>query len=239
MRRFTLTVRAAARTEREAGFGCRRRPAGPAVPALLFVRGWGVLVTCLLVLVLGAAQEAAAQDPTAQLKASTDRVIQILQNPALKGPAKVSQRRAAIRQVTEEIFDVNEMARRALGPHWRSLTDQQRKEFARLFTDLVEQSYMSKIELYSGEPIRYPGAKVEGDLATVSTQIITKNGTEVPIDYRMLKRGNRWYVYDVNIEGVSLVNNYRPQFDTIMRSSSFDGLVKKLKDRIEELRRQT
>src|SRR5206468_805427 len=69
--------------------------------------------------------------------------------------------------------------------------------------------------------------------------IITKNGTEIPIDYRMLKRGNRWYVYDVNIEGVSLVNNYRPQFDTIMRSSSFDGLVKKLKDRIEELRRQT
>ena len=194
-------------------------------------------MTCLLV--LAAAREAAAQDPTAQLKASTDRVLQVLQNPALKGPAKASQRRAAIRQVTEEIFDFNEMARRALGPHWRSLTDQQRKEFARLFTDLVEQSYMSKIELYSGEPIRYPGAKVEGDLATVSTQIITKKGTEVPIDYRMLKRGNRWYVYDVNIEGVSLVNNYRPQFDTIMRSSSFDGLVKKLKDRIEELRRQT
>ena len=196
-------------------------------------------MTCLLVLVLGAAQEAAAQDPTAQLKASTDRVLQVLQNPALKGPAKASQRRAAIRQVTEEIFDFNEMARRALGQHWRQLTDQQRKEFVRLFTDLVEQSYMSKIELYSGEPIRYPGAKVEGDLAAVSTQIITKNGTEVPIDYRMLKRGDRWYVYDVNIEGVSLVNNYRPQFDTIMRSSSFDGLVKKLKDRIEELRKQS
>ncbi len=237
MRRSTLTVRAAARTEREAGLGCRRRPAGPAVPALLFVRGCGVVVACLLV--LGAAPEAAAPDPTAQIKASTDRVLQILQNPALKGAAKASQRRAAIRQVTEEIFDFNEMARRALAQHWRSLTDEQRKEFARLFSDLVEQSYMSKIELYSGEPIRYPGAKVEGDLATVSTQIITKNGTEVPIDYRMLKRGSRWYVYDVNIEGVSLVNNYRPQFDAIMRSSSFDGLVKKLKDRIEELRRHT
>ena len=194
-------------------------------------------MACLLV--LGVAPEAAAPDPTAQIKASTDRVLQILQNPALKGAAKASQRRAAIRQATEEIFDFNEMARRALGQHWRSLTDQQRKEFARLFSDLVEQSYMSKIELYSGEPIRYPGAKVEGDLAAVSTQIITKNGTEVPIDYRMLKRGDRWYVYDVNIEGVSLVNNYRPQFDTIMRSSSFDGLVKKLKDRIEELRKQS
>ena len=194
-------------------------------------------MACLLV--LAAAPAAAAQDPTAQIKAPTDRVLQILQNPALKGAAKASQRRAAIRQATEEIFDFNEMARRALGQHWRSLTDQQRKEFARLFSDLVEQSYMSKIELYSGEPIRYPGAKVEGDLAAVSTQIITKNGTEVPIDYRMLKRGDRWYVYDVNIEGVSLVNNYRPQFDAIMRSSSFNGLVKKLKDRIEELRKQS
>ena len=194
-------------------------------------------MACLLV--LGAAPEAAAQDPTAQIKASTDRVLQILQNPALKGPAKASQRRAAIRQVTEEIFDFNEMARRALGQHWRQLTDQQRKEFVRLFTDLVEQSYMSKIELYSGEPIQYTGAKVEGDVATVSTRLITKKGTDVPIDYRMLKRGSRWYIYDVNIEGVSLVNNYRPQFDTIMRTSSFDGLVKKMKDRIEELRKQS
>jgi len=194
-------------------------------------------VACLLV--LATAREAAAQDPTAQLKASTDRVLQILENPALKGAAKAGQRRAAIRQVTEEIFDFNEMARRALGQHWRQLTDQQRKEFVRLFTDLVEQSYMSKIELYSGEPIQYTGAKVEGDVATVSTRLITKKGTDVPIDYRMLKRGSRWYIYDVNIEGVSLVNNYRPQFDTIMRTSSFDGLVKKMKDRIEELRKQS
>ena len=238
MRRARLTSRAAAQRGRAgAGGGCRRRRAGSAIGGLLPLRGWGVLVACLLV--LGAAPEAAAPDPTAQIKASTDRVLQILQNPALKGAAKASQRRAAIRQATEEIFDFNEMARRALGQHWRSLTDQQRKEFARLFSDLVEQSYMSKIELYSGEPIRYPGAKVEGDLAAVSTQIITKNGTEVPIDYRMLKRGDRWYVYDVNIEGVSLVNNYRPQFDTIMRTSSFDGLVKKMKDRIEELRKQS
>ena len=98
---------------------------------------------------------------------------------------------------------------------------------------------MSKIELYSGEPIQYTGAKVEGDVATVSTRLITKKGTDVPIDYRMLKRGSRWYIYDVNIEGMSLVNNYRPQFDTIMRTSSFDGLVKKMKDRIEELRKQS
>jgi len=209
----------------------------PGSGTLLFLRGGDALVACLLV--LATAREAAAQDPTAQLKASTDRVLQILENPALKGAAKAGQRRAAIRQVTEEIFDFNEMARRALGQHWRQLTDQQRKEFVRLFTDLVEQSYMSKIELYSGEPIQYTGAKVEGDVATVSTRLITKKGTDVPIDYRMLKRGSRWYIYDVNIEGVSLVNNYRPQFDAIMRSSSFDGLVKKLKDRIEELRRQT
>jgi phospholipid transport system substrate-binding protein len=95
---------------------------------------------------------------------------------------------------------------------------------------------MSKIELYSGEPIQYLGERVDGDLATVATRIITKNGTEVPIDYRMLKRGDRWLVFDVSIEGVSLVANYRSQFNTIMQTASYAELVKKMRARVEELR---
>jgi phospholipid transport system substrate-binding protein len=95
---------------------------------------------------------------------------------------------------------------------------------------------MSKIELYGGEKIQYPGERVEGDVATVFTRLITKKGIEVPIDYRMLKRGDRWRVYDVSIEGVSLVANYRTQFNSIIRTSSYDELLRKMRSRVEEIR---
>lgn len=131
------------------------------------------------------------------------------------------------------------MARRALARHWRPLTDEQRREFVRLFRELVEESYISKIELYSGEPIQYTGATHEGNVATVSTNIITKNGTDVPIHYRMLRRADRWYVYDVRVEGVSLVSNYRTQFNAVIQTSSYANLVHKMRDRIEALRKES
>jgi phospholipid transport system substrate-binding protein len=193
------------------------------------------LLACLLALV--APGRALAEDPTVELKASIDRVLQILQDPKLAGEAKAAQRRSAMIKAAEEIYDFDEMAQRALGQHWRPLSDKQRKEFSRLFAQLVEWSYMAKVELYGGEPVRYVGTHVEGDLASVATRIVTKNGNEVPIDYRLHLRGGRWYVYDVTIEGVSLVNNYRTQFNAIIRTSSFDELVKKMKTRIEELRK--
>ncbi|MGH9389192.1 MAG: MlaC/ttg2D family ABC transporter substrate-binding protein, partial [Vicinamibacteria bacterium] len=115
------------------------------------------------------------------------------------------------------------------------LTDKQREEFVLLFSDLLERSYISKIELYGGEKIQYPGERVEGDQATVTTRIVTKNGTEVPIDYRLLKRGDRWLVYDVSIEGVSLVSNYRTQFNKIIQTASYAELVQKMKTKQEEI----
>ena len=104
-----------------------------------------------------------------------------------------------------------------------------------LFADLLERSYISKIELYGGEKILYTGERVEGDQASVATRIITKNGTDVPIDYRMLKRGDRWLVYDVNIEGVSLVSNYRTQFNKIIQTASYNDLVQKMRTKQDEL----
>lgn len=176
-------------------------------------------------------------DPTTQLKATVDRVLQIIQDPAFKGEAKIAQRHAVLMKTAEEIYDFPEMARRAMGPHWRSLTEPQRTEFAQLFGELVERSYIGKIEQYKGEPIRYTGAQVQPDTATVSTRIVTKNGTEVPIDYRMFPRGDRWFIYDVSIEGVSLVNNYRTQFNSIMQTSSYTELVRKINSRLAELRK--
>src|SRR6267142_1597474 len=140
-----------------------------------------------------------------------------------------AQLRAAIRKEAESIFDFTETAKRALGQHWKSLNPSQQQEFVSLFEDLLERAYVSKIEKYSGEKVTYLGDTVDGDVATVKTKFITKQGTEIPIDYRLLRRGDRWLVYDVFVEGVSLVANYRTQFDRIMRTGSYDELVRRLK----------
>src|SRR5438093_1377324 len=110
-------------------------------------------------------------------------------------------------------------------------TPREQQEFVALFRDLLERAYVTKIETYTGEPIAYVGESVDGDQATVRTKITTKQNQEVPIDYRMLRQADRWRVYDVLVEGVSLVGNYRTQFDGIIKTSSFEELVKKLKAR--------
>ena len=194
-------------------------------------RVWAVLFAC--VLGAGAAREAAAGPATDQLKGAVDRVVKVLEDPALK--VQVADRRAAVRDIANDIFDFAEIARRSLARHWLSLTDKQRAEFVSLFSDLLERSYISKIDHYGGEKIVYTGERIDSDLASVATRIITKNGTEVPIDYRLLKRGDRWLVYDVNIEGVSLVSNYRTQFNKIIQTASYNELVQKLRVKQEEL----
>ena len=192
-------------------------------------------VVCLLcVLAAGPAAGAAGPGPTEQLKGPIDRVLRVLEDPALKDAARAAHRHRSVRQIADEIFDFEETARRAMAQHWRSLTPAQRREFVAVFGDLLERAYMSKIELYSGDKIQYPGERVEGDVATVTTRIVTKKGTEVPIDYRMLKRGERWRVYDVSIEGVSLIANYRTQFNSVIRTSSYDELLRKMRSRVEE-----
>ena len=196
--------------------------------------GWWTGVVAL-VLVLPMTHEARAGAPTDQLKGAIDRVVKTLDDPILKGEDKQGERRRAVRRIANDIFDWPEIARRSLARHWQPLTEQQRTEFVGLFADLLERSYISKIELYGGEKILYTGERIDGDLASVSTRIITKNGTEVPVDYRMLKRGDRWLVYDVNIEGVSLVSNYRTQFNKIIQTASYNDLVQKMKTKQGEL----
>ncbi len=173
--------------------------------------------------------------PTDQLKGAMDRVVKSLEDPALKGQDKLMQRRTVVRRIADEIFDFGEIARRSLARHWQPLTESQRQEFTSLFSDLLERSYISKIELYGGEKIVFAGEKIDADSASVTTKIVTKNGTEVPIDYRMLKRADRWLVYDVSIEGVSLVSSYRTQFNKIIQTASYAELVQKMRTKQEEL----
>ncbi len=185
-------------------------------------------------LVLVAAPRASAGAPTDQLKTHIDQVIKILEDPELKVDGKVKERRAAVRKVANEIFDFAETAKRSLARHWPGRTDMEREEFVGLFGDLLERSYISKIELYGGEKILYVGERIDGDVATVSTKITTKQGAEVPIDYRMLRHGDGWMVYDLSFEGVGLISNYRTQFNKIIQTSSYAELVKKMKTKKEE-----
>jgi phospholipid transport system substrate-binding protein len=186
---------------------------------------------------LGGSVEAGV--PTDQLRGATDRVLKVLQDPELKQPAKGAARRQQIRAIADEIFDWQETGKRALARHWQGRSPSERQEFSALFADLVERSYVSKIEKYSGERIVYADETVEGDTATVRTKLITKSNTEIPIDYRMQKEGNRWRAYDVLIEGVSLVSNYRTQFNRIIQQSGYGELVNKLKAKQEELQFET
>jgi phospholipid transport system substrate-binding protein len=193
-------------------------------------------VAVLAVVGLVATETQAAGVPTDQLRNAVDRVLKTLDDPSLKGESKLAERRAAVRKIANEIFDFAEIAKRSMARHWQPLSETQRTEFVGLFADLLERSYISKIETYGGEKIQYTGERTEGDYATVSTKIITKNGTEVPVDYRMIKRsGDRWLVYDVSIEGVSLVSNYRTQFNKIIQTTSYNELVAKLRTKQDEL----
>jgi phospholipid transport system substrate-binding protein len=178
---------------------------------------------------------ARAMTPTEQLKGSIDKIIPILEDPTLKGDAKIKERRAAIRRVANDVFDFTESAKRCLGPHWEPRTEQERQEFALLLGDLLERAFASRLEQYGGERIQYTGESVDGNLATVKTTIITKSGAELPVDYQVLRRGDRWLVYDVWIEGVSLMNNYRVQFNKIIQTSSYEDLVRKLKAKQQSL----
>ena len=186
-------------------------------------------------LAVTAVEPAAAGVPSDQLRGAVDRVLKTLEDPSLKGEGKAAERRVAVRKIANEIFDFGEIAKRSMARHWQPLSEAQRNEFVGLFADLLERSYISKIETYGGEKIQYTAERIDGDYATVSTKIITKNGTEVPVDYRMIKRADRWLVYDVSIEGVSLVSNYRTQFNKIIQTSSYSELVSKLRNKQDEL----
>ena len=199
---------------------------------------WGgrlVATAVALMIGLGLVGDVSAGAPTDRLKAQIDRVVKTIEDPELRKETKNNERRAAVRKVADEIFDFTETAKRSLARHWQQRSPAERKEFVDLFTDLLERSYISKIEFYNGERITYLGDTIEGDQATVRTKIATKQGAEIPVDYKMLRApGNRWLVYDITIEGVSLVANYRTQFNKIIQTSSYQELVKKMKTKQSE-----
>ena len=200
-------------------------------------RGWSRILRCMkatlttaaAVLLLLAAAPASA-GPTDQLREYTEQVIKVLDDPALAR----QDRRAAVRKIAHEAFDVTETAKRVLARHWQARTPAEREEFTQLFADLLERTYIARINEYGGERIRYVGESMDGELATVRARIMTRTGTEVPVESRMVRRGERWLIYDVLIENVSLIANYRSQFDRIVRANSYEELIRRLKHKRDE-----
>jgi len=184
--------------------------------------------------VQGAALPAWAGGPTDRMKDTTDKIIAIVSDPAFKGPEKAEEKKKSIRAVVDEVIDWEEMSRRSLGIHWQKRTDEEKREFVRLFSLLIEKTYRDKAEDYAGEKVNYVGEKIDGDYAEVESRILTSKNTEIPVNYKMTKKQGKWWVYDIVIEGVSFVNNYRTQFNSILSSSSYPGLVKQLKAKTEK-----
>ena len=172
--------------------------------------------------------------PTDSMKTTIDEVLRIVGEDELKRPEKAEERRQLLEQVVEARFDYQEMSRRALGAPWKTLSDQQKQEFVTLFRTLLTNSYADKIETYSGEGVQYLNERTEKGYAEVRTKVLSGKA-EIPLDYRLINKANDWRVYDVVVDGVSLVNNYRGQFTKIIRSSSYGDLVEQLRKKSEKI----
>lgn len=191
-----------------------------------------VIVALFMVFTISAL--ALAEGPMERIKETTDKIIAVLSDPALKAPDKAKERKRMIREAVDERFDWEEFSRRALARHWRKRTEEEKREFIPLFGKLVERAYMDKVENYSGEKVSYLDERIKGDYGLVKAKVVTNANQEIAVDYRLRNKGDDWFVYDVNIEGVSLVNNYRVQFNNIIRKSSYEDLVKRLKEKVAE-----
>ena len=168
--------------------------------------------------------------PLDVVKASVSRVRAIVQQPYVVA-SDGGQRRMDIRRVAQGLFDFNEMARLTLARHWKERSVQEQEEFIRLFTDLLERSYLTTIENYAGEKITFLGESVSGPYAQVRSRITTDRRIEISIEYRLLESDARWAVYDVVLDGVSLVSNYRSQFNSIIRMASFADALARLRNK--------
>jgi phospholipid transport system substrate-binding protein len=172
---------------------------------------------------------AAAAEPGEQVRQTVDNLLATLNDPGLAGESNKNERRQKLKQLIYQRFDFTEMAKRSLGPEWRRRSPAQQKEFVQLFGDLLERTYLDQIESYSREKVRYLDQRADGSYAKVATKIVDSKGQEYAVDYRLHNVNGDWKVYDVIIEDVSLINNYRAQFSRVLTKSSFGELLEAMK----------
>lgn len=176
----------------------------------------------------GAVLASPATGPREAVESAIARVMSVIQDGEVNGKA-VTDKRAEIRRIARELFDFDEISRRALSRHWAPRTPDEQAEFVALFSDLLERSYMNRIEAYAGEKISFTAEALDGSFATVRSKVVTQRRSETALDYRMHVRAGHWQVYDVLIDGVSFVSTYRSQFDRVIQAESYGALVERLR----------
>lgn len=205
-------------------------------PSQLF--GWKMCPQIAFILVwfaiplVGSPVAWGAGTPTQAVKETIDQVLSILGDEALNGPTRTAERRGKLESIVGQRFDYEEMAKRTLAAHWKKIPAEKQKEFVELFQQFLTHSYAGNIDGYTGGEVKYVKERLKGDFAEVQTKVITPK-VQIPLDYRLLKKHEKWGVYDVVIDGVSLTKNYRGQFSRIIKSSSFDALLDKLRSKVD------
>jgi phospholipid transport system substrate-binding protein len=192
---------------------------------------------CTTPLLLGATgirvsqPSSAYRTPSEAMRTTVSQALAVLQDQELKKPARTDERVVRLKKIADSCFDYGEMAKRSLGSQWNKLGEKDQQEFVELFTEFLTATYVEKIHAYSGEEVKFLNERLEGNYAEVKSIMVGKK-TEVPLDYRLMKKDGDWKAYDVVVDGISLVQNYRGQFTKILRSSSYEHLVQILRDKI-------
>ena len=197
---------------------------------------WAMIGAVLMLqLFTGGLSAAAAGPATESIRGTIDEVFKVLDDQELKKPARHEDRRQRLEKVVGARFDYSEMSRRSLGSQWNQLSDKDKQEFVDLFRTLLTNTYADRVENYSGEGVQYLNERTEKEYAEVRTKVLSGK-TEIPMDYRLLHKDNDWRVYDVVVDGVSLVNNYRGQFSKILHTSSYPGLIDQLRKKSDKIK---
>jgi phospholipid transport system substrate-binding protein len=190
------------------------------------------LITSIIFISLALTYNVKAGEPTERIRATTDRLLTIITDPDLKAPEVADKRNRMIRETVDKVFDWEAFSRRALATHWSKRSRKEKNEFISLFGQLLERTYIDKTRQYSGEKVIFLDEHVDGKYGEVKTNVITRNGKEIKVDYRVMKEKDGWFVYDVYVEGISFVNNYRVQFNNIITRSSYEDLIDRLKSKL-------
>ena len=189
---------------------------------------WIAIVISVAWLLVGeAAMASPAVGPREAVEAAVGRALSLLRDGKADG-ILVADRSEEIKRIVREMFDFDEISRRALSRYWQALTPEEQGEFVMLFRDLLERSYMAQIEASGGERIAFVGESIGGDSATVRSKVVTRQGVEIPLDYRLHVRDGRWRIHDVVVRGISLISSYRAQFDRVIRAESYNALRDRL-----------
>ena len=191
-------------------------------------RSWTPVVAILYLLV---AVSTRAGGPTDELRGAIEKVQTILNDPQLKAAGKKGGRLDKLRQVIQPKFDFTEMAKRSLGTNWQRRNPEEQRDFVKVFTDLLENAYVDSIDSYDGEKVVFTNEKQDKEYGEVNTKIVTKKGEEFSVNYKLHQASGNWKVYDVVIENISIVNNYRAQFNRVIVKSSYEELVRTMKEK--------